>query len=194
MKLAETLKPLGLACLALPFVAMLGMIVLNHNNVHAHAEYRFEIEGYDPRDLLKGHFLIFRYKWPDDTVNRFDVSSYPRADQVCACLSGESLRPQVEFDSCAAQGQPHCAATVAVSGGTSGAGLQPPDDLRQFYIPEEQAPQLETMLRAGGHKFEVALVPQGQGRGQLKALYIDGVELNEFLLNESYRRPASRSD
>lgn len=194
MKLAETLKPLGLVCLALPFVAMLGMIVLNHNNVQGHPEYRFEIEGYDPRDLLKGHFLIFRYKWPVGTVNRFDDSSYPRADQVCACISGETLQPQVQFDSCKAQGKPHCAATVEVSGWASGTGLQPPENLRQFYIPEAQAPLLEKMLRSGGRKFEVAIVPRGQGQAQLKVLYIDGTELNEFLLNESHSLSSSHPD
>lgn len=181
MKLAETIKPLGLLCLALPFVAMLGMVALNHNNVHGYDEYRFQIEGYDPRDLLKGHFLIFRYKWPVGTVNRFDDSSYPRTGKVCACISGESHNPRVQFDSCTAQGKPHCAATVEVSGWASGTGLQPPEALRQFYIPEQEAPMLEKALRSGKRTFEVSLVPRGRGEAQLKELYIDGMPMAEFL-------------
>lgn len=189
MKLAEAIKPLGLLCLALPFVAMLGMIALNHNNVNGHVEYRFQIEGYDPRDLLKGHFLIFRYKWPEGVVNRFDEASYPRADKVCACISGESQKPQVQFDSCKAQGQPHCTATVEVSGWASGTGMQPPEELRQFYIPEQQAPMLERALRSGHRKFEVSMVPLGRGRAQLKELYIDGMPLAEFLQGYGEDKP-----
>ena len=74
MKSADQ-KSLGLLFLALPFAAMLLMIAINFQNVTGYQEYRLKITGYDPRDLLKGHFLIFRYEWPEDTVNLFDDHS-----------------------------------------------------------------------------------------------------------------------
>ena len=176
-------KKIGLVLLAIPFLAMLLMIVQNNHNVHGYQEYRFEIEGYDPRDLLKGHYLIFRYKWPEAAVNMFDDNSYPRTDQVCACMSGDALLPDVRFDACVSNHprQKNCVAGVRVSGWASGAGLQPNDTLRQYYIPEQHARMLENMLRAGKHKFEVGIVPRPDGQAQLKMLYIDGVSLDEFL-------------
>src|SRR5690606_7599283 len=49
--------------LAIPFAAMLVMIGINALNLST-AEYRIKIRGYDPRDILRGHYLIFQYDWP----------------------------------------------------------------------------------------------------------------------------------
>ena len=144
-------------------------------------EYRLEIIGYDLCDLLKGYYLIFRYKWPENVVNMYDDNSYPRTEQVCACLSGDALMPSVRFDSCNPVNISRCEAGIKVSGFAGGSGFQPADTLRQYYIPEQHAPMLENMLRAGNHKFEVGLVPRADGEAQLKMLYIDGVALDEFV-------------
>ena len=55
MKSAEGLGKYGLIALAIPFVAMFLMIGMNVRNISGADEYRFAIEGYDPRDLLRGH-------------------------------------------------------------------------------------------------------------------------------------------
>ena len=181
MKLADAVKPLGLLFLALPFAAMLLLVAINFQNVSGYKEYRFEITGYDPRDLLKGHYLIFRYKWPENAVNMFDDHNYPRTDQVCACMSDGVSAPVLWFDACKPVGGNRCDAGVKVSGWSGGAGFQPADTLRQYYIPEEHAVMLESMLRAGKYKFEVGIVPRKDGEAQLKMLYIDGVALDEFV-------------
>ncbi len=181
MKSADQ-KSLGLLFLALPFAAMLLMIAINFQNVTGYQEYRLKITGYDPRDLLKGHFLIFRYEWPEDTVNLFDDHSYPRTEQVCACMSGDVLAPAVRFDACVKTHPRHVACNgMKVSGGGGFSGFQPDDTLRQYYIPEQHAPMLENMLRTGKYKFEVGVVPRADGEAQLKMLYVDGVALDVFL-------------
>lgn len=181
---SDRTRTIGIAVLALPFLAMLVMIGMNMRNL-SRTEYRVAIEGYDPRDLLKGHYLIFRYKWPAGTVNMFDDHAYPRAPQVCACMSGDPLQPQVRLDACESQHplQKECAGAVMVSGGSGFEGYQPAPDLRRFYIPEEHASRLEQMLRSGAHKFEVGIVPRAKGQAQLKTLYIDGVPMEAFLKN-----------
>ena len=183
MKSPKSVAPLGLLFLALPFAAMLLMMGINFNNITGYKEYRLEITGYDPRDLLRGHYLIFRYKWPEGTVNMYDDNSYPRTDQVCACMSGDVLSPAVRFDACRPDHprQAICEGGVKVSGFAGGNGFQPADPLRQYYIPEEYALMLEKLLRSGKHKFEVGIVPRADGEAQLKMLYIDSMPLDEFL-------------
>ncbi len=173
---------IGIVSLALPFLAMLLMIATNMRNI-SHQEYRIAIEGYDPRDLLKGHYLVFRYKWPEDAVDMFADNTYPRTDDACACLSGDPVKPQVRFDACVSIHPRHqtCDGAIKISGDSGFNHSQPAHDLRQFFIPEAHAPRLERMLRSGKHTFEVGIVPRGNGQAQLKSLYVDGVVLEEFL-------------
>lgn len=182
MKSAEGLKKWGLVCLALPFLAMGFMFVTNHQATQG-TEYRLSIEGYDPRDLLRGHYLIFRYKWPESAINMFADNTYPRTKDVCACFSGNPEVPDVRFDACHSthSAQKDCKARVKVSGTAHINGFQPDQTLRQFYIPEKYALDLENMLRSGKHTFEVGLVPGRDGRAKLKTLYIDNIPLDKFL-------------
>jgi hypothetical protein len=176
MKLDEKNQRIcGFVVLALPFLAMLAMIVLNHTNINANTEYRFEIEGYDPRDILKGHYLIFNYKWPEDTKPAMSKSI------DCACISGAAEKPDVTFMTCAQakERRGSCAGVLSVS--SWGAGFQPAETLRRYFIPEQYAPMLDRAVRAGTYTFEVGLVPQAGDGGQLKMLYVDGQPLPKFL-------------
>ncbi len=50
--------------LLLPLVG-LGLIwVLTERESHRGAEWYVPVAGYDPRDLLRGHYVQFRYDWP----------------------------------------------------------------------------------------------------------------------------------
>ncbi len=173
---------IGLIFLALPFLAMLCMIATNMRHL-SHTEYRLAIEGYDPRDLLKGHYLVFRYKWPAEAVDMFDDHTYPRTQQVCACMTGEAVKPQVRFDACESTHprQASCAGALKVAGDSGAGGYQPEAALRRYFIPEAEAPLLERLLREGRHSFAVGIVPRGDGAAQLKQLYIDDVPWDEFL-------------
>ena len=175
-------QKIGIALLAIPFLVMLLMIATNMRNL-SHQEYRIAIEGYDPRDLLKGHYLVFRYKWPEGTEDMFADNTYPRTPEVCACLSGDPVAPQVRFDACVSIHPRHktCEGAIKISGGAGFNGYQPDHNLRQYFIPEAHAPRLEQMLRSGKHTFAVGIVPRGKGQAQLKSLYVDGVPLDEFL-------------
>lgn len=185
MKSAEGLKKWGLVCLALPFLAMGFMVATNQAGLSADDEYRLEIEGYDPRDLLRGHFLIFRYKWPDNADDIAD-GTFEHENQVCACLSGNPQKPDVHFEKCApaSSSSPTCNKPILMADWVSRWTLQPDESLRQFYIPEQHARMLEDMLRSNRHKFEVGLVPQGEGKGRVKELYIDGIPLDQFLKSD----------
>ncbi len=169
----------GLLALAVPFVVMALLVGMNVQKL-SHAEYRFAIEGYDPRDLLRGHFLIFRYKW--DEIAQGDECG-AKGENCCACIGGMPDSPTVRFAACdTVETGAMCKGVIPVAGGRS-TNYQPEENLRQYYIPEAHAPMLEKLLRGGEKKFEVGLVPAPRGGGQLKMMYVDGVPLPEFLAN-----------
>lgn len=165
-------RKIGLALLALPFLAMLVMIGTNMRHL-SHQEYRIAIEGYDPRDLLKGHYLVFRYKWPAEVQTK---TAYE-----CACLAGDPLAPVVTFGACPRTKPVRADCRAFIRLAESGDHSQPYESARRFFIPEAHAGRLENMLRSGKHDFAVGVVPQDNGTVQLKDLYIDGIALDAFL-------------
>lgn len=173
MKSTEKMRLIGLICLATPFLAMAFMVASNQYGLRG-TEYRFEITGFDPRDILKGHYLTFRYVWPgqEETEERCIGGV-----DCCVCASGDPKAPDVTVEACATM-QRSCPAMLRFK---PHWGDQPPEALRQYYIPEEYAPVLDEKLRMGIRKFEVGLVIQRNGAGRLKMLYIDGEPLPVFL-------------
>src|SRR5262245_22959816 len=62
-------------------------------------DFTFEITGYDPRDLLRGHYLQFRLQL-DQATTREDCNS--AAGSCCLCLTQLAGKPvpQIERATC----------------------------------------------------------------------------------------------
>ncbi len=54
---------LAAVLLFLPLLALGGIIVKNERDIASAKTWRVAIIGYDPRDLLYGHYLNFRFDW-----------------------------------------------------------------------------------------------------------------------------------
>lgn len=52
------------ALLAVPLIGLAGQWVLAHRAAQAGTEWLVPIVGFDPRDLLRGHYIQYRYAWP----------------------------------------------------------------------------------------------------------------------------------
>lgn len=175
MKLSDRKSLLGLLALAIPFLAMLLMIGTNIRHLD-HEEFRFGIEGSDPRDILRGHYMVFNYIWPEAAANSC-VDGQP----CCACLSGEGANPSVSFSSCKAlEAEKTCKGILDVKRSWNNT-YQPDTELRQYYIPEAQAQMLETLLRSNKERFKVGIVPQSGHGGQLKMMYVYDKPLPDYL-------------
>lgn len=55
----------GLAAL-IPALALLGWVGLNETRLRSGEEFVLPITGYDPRDLLSGHYLRFQILYPSE--------------------------------------------------------------------------------------------------------------------------------
>lgn len=98
--------------LALPLVALAGVWAGTHVRAQQGQDWLVPVTGYDPRDLLRGHYVQYRYDWPARSVEASRNMGYATS----LCLIGRAPHiAQVIADP--APGI-HCAARVRATMGT----------------------------------------------------------------------------
>jgi hypothetical protein len=133
------------AALALPIVGLISAWGITHRKAQMGTDWEVPISGYDPRDLLRGHYITFQYDWPRLTRDEFGLS------EICIEGTAPTIvrvtipnRPVVEEGG---QSQPpaKCAVTARAPIGANDQG----NDLRGgiFYLPQEKAADYEKKLR-----------------------------------------------
>jgi GDYXXLXY protein len=71
-----------LAAVVIPAVGLAGLWATSHQTYQQGTEWEVPIQGYDPRDYLRGHYVEFTYDWPG--IDEFgDVAPPPML-----CLEG----------------------------------------------------------------------------------------------------------
>jgi hypothetical protein len=135
-------KPRRLIVLALPLVVLLAMMIRSELILARGREFEVSIDGYDPRDLLRGQFLRYRVRW-----NRSGGES-GECPGCCLCLQRDigTVDPQVLGMQCnSVEG---CAAFIKP---------EALDGLGQYYIPEGMGPPLERAIRERRASLRIAV-------------------------------------
>lgn len=127
-------------------------------------DFVFEIGGYDPRDLLRGHYLQFRL-----LVDPLPEREACVGDGCCLCLTRREAGAVsgVELARCAT-------ARAECDGALPAAIVGTP---QRFYVPEDRAAELERDLRnaAERHAARAVLAVDGDGVAHVVGLLIDDV-------------------
>lgn len=157
-------KPRRLVVLALPLVALLAMMIRSELILARGLEFEVSIDGYDPRDLLRGQFLRYRVRW------NHSGGELGECPECCLCLPRDTgtVDPRVSSLQCNSVG--HCAAFIKP------AAL---DGLGQYYIPEGMGPPLERAIRERRASLRIA-VGHG-GDVVVRDLLIDGQPWREVI-------------
>lgn len=146
-----------LLALALPIVALALMVTRGEVTTRTGRPYRIAIEGYDPRDMVRGHFLRYRLQFAWDEPRERCTTA-----ECAYCLRGPAgSEPRV----------------VKVSAGdTADCDASFPekqlDHLQEFYIPEDRGTALEQAIRK--HKAELSVRVSGGGAVVIQDLLLDG--------------------
>lgn len=74
-----------LIALLIPVLGMGLTWFLSERESHQGTEWDVPIAGYDPRDLLRGHYVQFRYDWP--AVQEEDIPIWSRSPKIL-CIRG----------------------------------------------------------------------------------------------------------
>lgn len=136
-----------IAALTFPILVLgLWVIFLTIKNMTL-PEVTVRIAGYDPRDLLSGHYIAYTIDWAKTDCSQFE-------NKIC---------PEEEFKSYARK---------------AFWGRQ-----FRFYIPEQNAQELDNMFRnaRGNHTFEVVYKYTSGIKPLAKELLIDGQPWREVI-------------
>jgi hypothetical protein len=170
----------GVLCLILPFF-LVGIILYQGQQSFEGTEYRIRIMGYDPRDVLRGHYIQFLYEWPIESKNLC------RPQELCvACFTGNPESPNILIRSVSSLSKIHnnrsCTSFwILDTVNNLNETPQPTQEQRRFYVPEIEAPLLEKLLRENESRFEIGVISHKNGEVTVKNLYIDGVRLQDYL-------------
>jgi hypothetical protein len=170
------------ATLALPVVTLAAMIGDAERGQRAAGTMRVAIQGYDPRDILRGHYLRYRFAWDAEP------GASGRIEKLCVLSAPEDaparVRPLPAGDG---GGIGEClfvlngygtAADRAAPGAT-----RPPARMTftpagvasgELYVSEDRAEALERLLREGKVRLTIDLAVNKAGRAAVKAWHIDG--------------------
>ena len=150
------------AALALPVVVLAVMVVRAEVIIAAGRTYELLIEGYDPRDLLRGQYLRYRVKWNM-------VGSTGGGGDVCLVQGAETVNPAVRMGGYA-PGSDQCQAVIR-------AGAV--ENLNQYFIPEDMGPPLERAIRDRRASLRVHV--SGGGDVVIEDLLLDGRPWREVI-------------
>ncbi len=79
------------AALALPLIVFSGVWADTHYRAQQGQDWLIPVKGYDPRDLLRGHYIQYRYDWPANRSAYRDAgapSDFDPATQDALCIRG----------------------------------------------------------------------------------------------------------
>ena len=161
--------------IALPLLVLLLLIVRAEYHVRSGEQWMFEVQGYDPRDLLRGHYLQFTllYDWEK---GKNECSS---GTECCLCLTKNnsaektSIVPKVHKTSCKTA-RKQCDGYILSAKQNA---------LNRYYIPEESAKRAESLLikaRANQQAYLQVSINK-KGEPAIVDLILDNQSINELL-------------
>ena len=144
------------------------------------------IEGYDPRDVLRGHYIQFRYVLRE--------TSFSDEDSMRLCLTGPTATPEAALrdedwglDDCTAIGRFH-----ADHDGFRFDGFGKPGEVivsGRLYIPEVHGAPLTSFLMDAKRSKAVVVEIAGNGRVTPVDLLIDGKPYRDLLQTQAATAP-----
>lgn len=144
-----------LLAVVIPVLGLLALVGRAEYATRHGLVWAIPIEGYDPRDLLHGHYLLYRYRFQWEGIDTCgDQGSIDRAPVpgCCLCLTRTSggYDPRVR--------QVRCDEAATCDGTLLADPMAGP---QQFFVPEDRALDLESALRQREAAIELAIDPQG---------------------------------
>jgi len=177
-------RPLAVFALILPLVFFTWQITIHIHQDQNYEPWRVSITGFDPRDILKGQFVRFRYDWDEYDAKPSDCDDFKH--DCCLCLTGVSSKPQIDAMACDTAVNQSCAGILAVDVKRNRFDF----GLREYYVDERAGRTLDMILRRGEILLAVDLLlkprsnsgdPRLTTQAKLGELYLNGRSLSAML-------------
>lgn len=155
-----------IAAIAFPIVLLLGLTLQKHTLRQTGTKKIFPISGYDPRDLLSGHYLIYTIDYGVPNLCDYSSGSYEQKESHICFDSNMHVAGPVP-SSCKVAIRGEC------KGGRFVAGLE------RFYVPQEKALALERLIQS--KKASIVVAIGDNGSSQVTDLLIEEVPWQEAM-------------
>ena len=134
--------------LALPLVGLAGMWASTEHWNRQGTDWLVPVTGYDPRDLLRGHYVQFRYAWPGAEEAAMDASATiePENFPYGGCIVGTAPRIDRVVKLASVAERDACAHALAPAGTTMFGTPDLPREGR-LYVAQTAGQRLEEKLR-----------------------------------------------
>jgi uncharacterized membrane-anchored protein len=155
-----------LVAVVLPLLAIVLGIVRAELFLGRSRDFVFEIGGYDPRDLLRGHYLQFSLRVWSLPEREACVDQPPGTCCLCLTHAEPNQVSKVESATCATA-RAEC------------DGVLPIDVLKRsyrYYVPEERATKIEWLVGAAMQRraAQAVIAVDAGGVARVRELRIDG--------------------
>lgn len=165
--------------LALPIVALAALIGEQELRFINAQQLNVPVRGYDPRDLLRGHYITGQFDWDWDAMPEQGGTG-----GLCI-LPGAAARPKVRFIKDWLPDDRPADCRVVVAGRlASRAGAETPTFVPKtldsgspgvrLYVSETRAPELEELIRRHPGALTVDVAVRADGSAAIMALRVDG--------------------
>jgi uncharacterized membrane-anchored protein len=165
--------------LALPIIVLCLLIVRAEIHIGQSKVWTFDVGGYDPRDLLRGHYLRFniQFDWQSE------ANSCQGDNDCCLCLTDNGDSPPKVYET-------SCPVAKTQCDGFMRSEFR--RELNRYYVAETDAKRAETILLAAQAKNDakITLAINQAGTPQIVDLLIAGRTLESHL--ESTEQPEDK--
>ncbi len=148
-------KRILIVAFVLPIVILFALTLYKRSVVSYGQQVTLPIEGYDPRDLLSGHYLIYRINYGIEGL----CTGSSDNQTVHLCLEPRHFSFN-QVNGCAKQIRGRC------NGGRFEAGIE------KYFVPEAEAKILEAKVQSNAASIVLSIGPNGDA--QVKDLLIEG--------------------
>jgi len=175
---AEMKRYLLITAVAFPIIALLGLMISKQVRLSQGVQVVLPIEGFDPRDLLSGHYLTYRINYG---ASEPCLAGRQEGQKLKACLVRSSgaeglyrarfASPDDEFEDdvekdCGLFIEGRCEHSRFAAG------------IEKFYIPDHYARALDRAVRSG--KGRIVLKVSESGTAVIQDLLINGKSWREY--------------
>lgn len=147
---------------ALPLVGFLAGVGKAEAERLGAPRYELAIEGFDPRDLVRGNYLLYRFVQTSEQLTPEEESAISYDDERIACLAGSGKVKEV-----ALWHESRRPASCKITLSTAFAESE-----HRFYIQADKGSALEAAVRAG--RASVIVVAPPGAEPEVERLLVDG--------------------
>lgn len=163
-----------LFAVALPLAVLLAWETRLEWLIRSGTEVRLAVNGFDPRDLLAGHYLTYAVDFGPENLCPQSFSGTDEGQETCVCLSENATTGvyQATWSGACDESPAQCGPFVK---GTCLYGMFA-SDINRFYFPES----FQSSLAIVPEKSTIRVVLTSEGRGIVTGFAVDGVDVLEY--------------